>query len=177
MRAMSVSRVSIGSRRLRRRRPSAVGAAVSDDRGSRRRALRAVLGLLALSGALVGAWALLAPRSFYDDFPGAGRHWVSVDGPYNEHLVRDVGGLNLGLAAVAFLALLSLGPALVRAAGLGWLLFSLPHLIYHLNHLGPLPTADKGANVVGLSAVVVLALAALVLAGPEPLRPARARSA
>ena len=39
---------------------------------------------------VVGVWALVLPRSFYDDFPAAGRHWVSALGPYNEHLVRDV---------------------------------------------------------------------------------------
>ncbi len=49
----------------------------------------------------VGLWAQAVPRSFYDDFPGMGRMWVAVDGPYNQHLVRDVGGLNLGLAFVA----------------------------------------------------------------------------
>ena len=43
----------------------------------------------------------VAPKSFYEDFPGAGRVWVAVDGPYNEHLVRDVGSLNLALAFVA----------------------------------------------------------------------------
>ena len=90
---------------------------------------------------------------------------MSVDGPYNEHLVRDVGGLNLGLAAVALVAFVTLEPTVVRAAGLGWLLFSLPHLLYHLGHLGPLPTVDKIANVVSLSAAVGLALAALALAG------------
>ena len=44
---------------------------------------------------VVGLWATASPESFYDDFPGMGRVWVAVDGPYNEHLVRDVGGLNL----------------------------------------------------------------------------------
>jgi hypothetical protein len=143
------------------------------DDGARIRAVRAVLGLLALFGVVVGAWALFAPRSFYDDFPGGGRHWVAVDGPYNQHLVRDVGGLNLGLAAVALVAFVVPGPALVRAAGLGWLLFSLPHLIYHLGNLEPLPAADKVANVVSLSAAVLLAVAALLLAGrPRSRQPA-----
>ncbi len=59
-----------------------------------------LLAVIAIGYAGVGAWAALAPRSFYDDFPGGGRHWVAVDGPFNEHLVRDVGTLNLALAAV-----------------------------------------------------------------------------
>ena len=60
--------------------------------------------VIAVSTGLVGLWAHVRTRSFYDDFPGAGRVWVAVDGPYNEHLVRDVGGLNLALAFVAVLA-------------------------------------------------------------------------
>ena len=57
---------------------------------------RVGLGLLAVSAAIVGFWAEFAPKSFYDDFPGGGHHWVRVDGPYNQHLVRDVGQWNLG---------------------------------------------------------------------------------
>ena len=62
--------------------------------------IRVAFGYLALSSLQIGAWALFAPRSFYDGFPGAGRSWVSVDGPYNEHLVRDVGALNLAIAVL-----------------------------------------------------------------------------
>ena len=57
--------------------------------------LRGGLLVLAVSALTVGLWALLVPRSFYDDFPLPGRAWVSTLGPYNEHLVRDVGALNL----------------------------------------------------------------------------------
>ena len=32
---------------------------------------------------VVGLWAAVAPHSFYDDFPGGGRHWVAVDGPFS----------------------------------------------------------------------------------------------
>ena len=55
------------------------------------------LAILAVNAALLGGWALVAPASFYRSFPGGGRSWVSIDGPYNEHLLRDVGGLNLAL--------------------------------------------------------------------------------
>ena len=52
-------------------------------------------GVLTASALYVGWWASLAPRSFYDSFPGLNRMWVGGDGPYNEHLVRDIGGLGL----------------------------------------------------------------------------------
>ena len=76
---------------------------------------------LGIPGAIVGVWAAFAPRSFYDDFPGLGQQWVSADGPFNEHLVRDVGELSLALALVALLAVVWLTPITVRIAGTAWL--------------------------------------------------------
>lgn len=114
---------------------------------------------------LVGLWAQVLPRSFYDDFPGFGRVWVAVDGPYNQHLVRDVGGLNLALAFVALYALVSASIAVARAAGGAALIFGLPHFLYHATHLHPFDTTDKVALLVPL-AVAVLA-AVLALAAPQ----------
>src|SRR5204863_9093052 len=93
-------------------------------------------GLIAMpvGGVLVGAWALFAPESFYRDFPGLGRHWVSVDGPFNEHLLRDVGGLNLALALITAVAAWRLGPTMIRAVCAGWLVYSVPHALYHAGH-------------------------------------------
>jgi hypothetical protein len=42
------------------------------------RGQRIVLMLLLAMAAFPGSWALAAPRSFYDSFPGAGMHWVSA---------------------------------------------------------------------------------------------------
>ena len=66
--------------------------------------VRVALGYLAVVTAQIGFWALLAPRSFYDSFPGLGRAWISIDGPYNDHLIRDVGALNLALLVVLVVA-------------------------------------------------------------------------
>ncbi len=126
--------------------------------------------VLVASGATVGVWAQGFPRSFYDDFPGPGRMWVSLDGPYNEHLVRDVGGLNLGLALVAAIALVT-GTALVaRAAGAGALVYGVPHLLYHATHLGAFDTGDAVALVVSLTIAVLAGL--LALAAPDTGRSA-----
>jgi hypothetical protein len=122
-----------------------------------RTVVRIALAILAVVGLQVGLWAAFAPQSFYDDFPGAGRIWVSVDGPYNQHLVRDVGALNLALAVVAIVAFVTLSRAAVLAAGGAWLAYGLPHLIYHLRHLDPLDGADQVAVPVSLFLSVVLA--------------------
>ena len=122
-----------------------------------RRIVRVALAVLAVIGLQVGLWAAFAPQSFYDDFPGAGRIWVAVDGPYNEHLVRDVGALNLALAVVAVVAFVSLSRMAVLAAGGAWLAYGVPHLVYHLRHLEPLDGADAVAVPVTLALNVVVA--------------------
>jgi len=133
------------------------------------RGKRAVAALLALSAAEVGLWASIAPRSFYRSFPGGGRHWVSVLGPYNEHLVRDVGGLYLSLLAISVWAVVRLQPEIMRLAGVAWLVFSLPHLAFHAAHLGPFGLADQVGIMVTLGGTVVLAMVLLL---PGTRRPA-----
>ncbi len=128
---------------------------------------RVLLWLLAASGLALGIYAELFPRGFYDDFP-FGRMWVMHDGPYNEHLVRDFGAMNLALAAVTLAALYYGSRAAARAAAIGWLVFSIPHAVYHFRHLSHYETADKIGNVVSLSFAVLLAIAALVALARPP---------
>ena len=126
--------------------------------------MRLLLVLEAVGFVVVGAWALAAPRSFYDGFPGGGRTWVGVDGPFNEHLVRDVGALNLAVVTVLLAAAWWGGAPLVRAACAAALVWSVPHLAYHLGHLDRLPSSsDKVAEAVSLSLAVVAPVVVLWL--------------
>jgi nucleoside-diphosphate-sugar epimerase len=118
------------------------------------RLVRPVLALLVLATLQVGLWLVVAPRSFYDDFPGFGRTWVSVDGPYNEHAFRDFGSSQLALAAVLVAAWLRPERYLVRTAALAYLLFATPHLAYHAFNLDVYDTGDKVANMVALGLAV-----------------------
>lgn len=128
---------------------------------------RACLALLALSGAFVGVWAGLLPRSFYDDFPGFGRKWVSSDGPFNEHLVRDVGGFYVALAVLAALALVRRDGPTTRIVGAVWTTFSVPHLAYHAHHLGAYELVDQIGNVASLGGTLAMSVYLLV---PGPSR-------
>jgi hypothetical protein len=123
-------------------------------------AMRVLLGVLTVSATTIGAWAAFAPRSFYDDFPGLGQTWVAVDGPYNEHLVRDFGSLNLALALVTVCALLTLARSTVVASALGWLAYGLPHLVYHARHLSPfdVPQAISVLGSVGSTSAAAVAV-------------------
>ena len=133
--------------------------------------VRVVLAVWAVASVQLGIWATFAPRSFYDDFPGFGRDWVRVDGPYNEHLVRDFGALNLALAVVTIAALVTLSRPMVITAAVAWLAWSVPHLAYHLRHLDVLSSAgDKVANGLLLGSLPVLAVVVLVLTLRRPAR-------
>jgi hypothetical protein len=122
---------------------------------------RFALGYLGFNTLLVGVWAQMAPRSFYDSFPGLGRVWVAIDGPYNEHLIRDVGGLNLALTTVLVGAVFTMSRSLVISATIAALLYGVPHVIYHLAHTEPLATSDVVGSVGGLALFVVVAGAIL----------------
>jgi hypothetical protein len=129
----------------------------------RDRVVRVLLALMAISSGFIGLWALLAPRSFYDDFPGAGRHWVSADGPYNEHLVRDVGGLNLALTVVVVVAAITLVRVLVQTAAVSSLVFGIPHFAYHAAHTDLYSSSDSAATLFSLGLAIVLPIVVLVV--------------
>lgn len=128
---------------------------------------RAAAVLLTAQAAYVGLWAGLFPRAFYDSFPGLHRSWVSSDGPYNEHLIRDVGGVYLALGAVGVLAL-AWGDHRSRCLlGSAWTVFGVLHLGYHVIHLDELAsTVDRIGEVVALGCSVVLALLVFVRTAP-----------
>lgn len=77
------------------------GDTASDDPRVGRIQLAALIGSIVIA-AVVGTWAYFFPAQFYDRFPAVLGEWISQDGPYNEHLIRDHGAqyLALGLASV-----------------------------------------------------------------------------
>lgn len=123
--------------------------------------LAARLALVVLIGQnlVLGVWATFAPRQWFDTFPGGGRTWVSIDGPYNEHLVRDVGAAVLAVGLLALWAAIRPERLLLGAAGAANAVFGLPHVIYHLRHLGVYANAsDKVASAGGLVFTTACAL-------------------
>ena len=122
-----------------------------------RSAIGAALGVLGLVQLLDGVYAVLAPRSFYDDFP-FGRGWVEALPAYSEHLVRDVGGLFLASAVVMLAAAWLLERRLIAIAAASYLAFSIPHTIYHYANLDVYDAGDAIANLLALAATVLLPL-------------------
>ena len=126
--------------------------------------MRALLAALAVSAAYPGAWAVVAPRSFFDDFPGAGRHWTAELPAYSEHLVTDVGAFYLGFALLLAWAAVRPSRELVVPVCSVFALFSALHLAWHAAHLERLETFDAVAQTASLAAVLVASAGAAVLA-------------
>ncbi len=139
-----------------------MGASAGNRFGLPGPVVRAILGVLGAIQATDGLYALFAPRSFYDDFP-LGRGWVEALPAYNEHLVRDVGGLFLATAVMLIAAAVWLDRRLVLITCVAFLAFSVPHAIWHTSNLDGFNTFDTVGNLVGVWFLVVGPL--VVLAG------------
>ncbi|MFI6302383.1 hypothetical protein ACIBCH_10970 [Amycolatopsis thailandensis] len=134
------------------------------------RVLLVVFGLVELP---VGLWPLLSPEGFYRDFPGFRTGWVAMDGPFNEHLIADFGGLNLALAAILIGAAVIGTTAVARLAALSTFLFGLPHFLYHLGHVSHFEPVDQVLIVVttALGAVLPLVLVLIPSKRATPATP------
>ena len=140
------------------------------------------LGLLVVVAATLGGslWALPFPRSFYDDFPVPGWAWVSTLGPYNEHLVRDYGAMNLALGVLLVSAAVFLERRLVRVALVTYLAFATPHFVFHATQIHHFTAFHNAAQLISLGALVLLPVVLLSLSaapGAEPKTAAREQEA
>lgn len=121
-------------------------------------AKRWMAAVLAVAAAYQGVWAAGFPLSFYNDFPGPGLHWVAALGPYNEHLVRDVGALNLSLLVLSVWALRRPTREAMVVTGGAWLIYNAIHFLWHMLHLHVFSTVDKIGVAVTLSVLLILSI-------------------
>jgi hypothetical protein len=121
-----------------------------------RRRIRLGLLLLGLPQFAIGLYALFFSRDFFRDFP-FGRSWADL-GPYNEHLVTDVGALFIAMGVIALFGAARVDRKLSQAVALGWIVFTVPHLVFHLSHMDGLETADAVSQAVVFVANLLIAL-------------------
>ncbi|MEU5261305.1 hypothetical protein [Amycolatopsis sp. NPDC021455] len=133
---------------------------------------RVLLVVFGLVEAVVGTWPLVSPTGFYQDFPGFRTGWVAMDGAFNEHLLRDFGGLNLALAALLIGAAVIGTTAVARLAAVSALLFGVPHFLYHLGHVAHFARTDQVLIVATTGLGVVVPLVLLLLPGRRVSPPA-----
>jgi hypothetical protein len=127
---------------------------------------RVGLVVLAAQGLLLGAWATVSPRGYFDDFPGLGLQWVAGDGPYNEHLMRDYGALNLALGVFTLCAAIWLTRELAVAAALAWIVYAVPHVVYHVFNREGFETGDQIGIIGGLLLQPLVAVVVLIASRP-----------
>lgn len=111
--------------------------------------VRCVLIVFAAYELILGLWLAFFPASFYDNVPTV--DWTP---PYSEHLFRDFGGATLGLALILITAAVRLDRVLVIVALVAYLVYAIPHLVFHLGHLDG---SSPGWSV-ALAAVLVLSV-------------------
>ena len=121
--------------------------------------IRAGLSILAAIQWVTGLWMQFLPESFYADFPT-----VDLTPPFSEHLMRDFGGASLGLAVVITAAAVWMDARLVVIALVAYLVYAIPHLVFHLGHLHDASPADTSFIIVSLGGSVLLPAAVLALA-------------
>jgi len=136
------------------------------------------IGLVALGvpNALAGLWAVLAPDSWYDSFPGFDPRLVAAEPPYNAHLVTDAGA---GLLASGFVLLAAAWLGDRRSVRFGisaFLVFAVPHTLWHAMNESPGLTSSEDARNVGTLVFSVVAAVVLLVASGRSAHPADERT-
>ncbi|MEA2498979.1 MAG: hypothetical protein QOH26_1384 [Actinomycetota bacterium] len=127
--------------------------------------IRLAVLLLAVSALFPGVWALASPRSFFLHFPGLGQEWTRAFPPYNEHLVRDIGSFFLAIGVLLGTAAVTADRRTIRVALFTYLVFSIPHAIWHGQHLTGSGSADRWGPVGALIAGIALSVGLLFAIG------------
>ena len=137
------------------------GSTTKLDRGTTPRWVRLALVALALPNVAAGLWAVLAPRSWYDSFPGFDPRLVSAEPPYNAHLVTDAGAGLLASGVVLLLAAWFGDRRSIVIGVVAFAVFAIPHAAYHV--LNPAPGLTSAEDVQNAGALVFAVLASAVL--------------
>jgi hypothetical protein len=111
----------------------------------------------------VGVVATLTLRWFYDNVP-----WVDLAPPFAEHLMRDYGAMNLALGLVTAVAAFTMDRVMVRTSLAAYLLFAVPHLIFHAAHHEHYTASQAVGETTALTIAVLLPLALLALTWRVP---------
>lgn len=123
--------------------------------------VRIAMVALGLPNLAAGAWAVLAPQNWFDNFPGWDPSLVAAEPPYNAHLATDAGA-GLLASGLILLAAAWLGDQRsARLAIVAFGAFAVPHAAYHV--LNPAPGLSDAEDLLNAAALVFAVAAATVL--------------
>lgn len=114
---------------------------------------------LGLPTLFTGAWAIVSPQSWFDDFPGWDPRLVAALPPYNEHLATDAGGGLFASGVVLVTAAWFATRPAMKVGLLGYAAFTLPHTVWHVvNPADALTGSEDLVNSITLVFSVVAAV-------------------
>lgn len=117
--------------------------------------LRVGLLILGLPQIVVGGWALVDSGYWHGGV-------VTPMGPFNDHLVRDVGAALTALGVILVGATIYLRLRILKLVLIGWLVFALPHAVYHSLHIHE-PGISELVNFGGI--IIFATIPVLLLVG------------
>lgn len=94
--------------------------------------VRIALVALDVPNVVAGLWAVLAPRSWYESFPGFDPRLVAAEPPFNAHLATDAGSGLSASGAVLLVAAWFGDRRSVALATVDFACFTVPHAAYHV---------------------------------------------
>lgn len=140
--------------------------------------VRLALVALGLPNLLTGAWAVLSPQGWFDNFPGWDPRLVAAEPPYNAHLATDAGAGLLASGVIMLAAAWFADGRSVRLALIAYGAFAIPHAAWHALNPSDALTAAQDAQNAGLLVFVAVATVGLyvVVARSERSTPAAERA-
>lgn len=127
--------------------------------------VRLALVALGLPNLLTGAWAVLSPQGWFDDFPGWDPRLAAAEPPYNAHLVTDAGAGFLASGVIMLAAAWLADSRSVRLALVAYGAFAIPHAAWHaFNPSDALSAAEdlQNAGLLVFTAVATIGLFVVV---------------
>ena len=124
--------------------------------------------ILGIATLVQGAWAYLAPANFYAGFPVPDAEWVSTLGEFNDHLSRDFGSALMGLGVAALLAGIYDSVPAARVTMVGYVVFGVPHLIFHLTTFEEFSASSFTIQITALALFIAVPLRLLVALRRDP---------
>lgn len=117
-----------------------------------------IFATLAVPQLVIGAWAVIAPRSWFESFPGLDPRLVAAEPPFNMHLATDTGAGFVATGVALAVAAVWGHRVAVQMALLTFATFAVPHTLYHALHPAPgLTGAEDVVNVLVLASGPALA--------------------
>lgn len=105
--------------------------------------LRIVMVLLGAPNMVAGAWALVSPEGWFENFPGWAPALVRAYPPFNEHLSFDAGAGLFASGLLMLVAAIWTKREVAIMASVAFLAFALPHALWHATNPSDELTASE----------------------------------